>query len=298
MLEFETESESILVALKQCSSNEPLELIQSEAYRQLSLMMADVKPEACESVAELFFTYCTSSNEEHKRVVQPYQQVLLLSLVERMNFPESRQAEGFHYWADKCSCELVDLGTFFGEDEEEVFQTTLSLIKDGTISEFAQIGFMHSTGSLEFTELKTILLGIKNPLVWMGLFSNFSYCNPAQISWLVENLPNFDADDFISLIEESHISSVSWQYPFLQFSREDQVTDQVIEYLINILEEGYEPKNENEKKLITHFIDWEDDHGIEFDLFIQRVQEICQEDSILLASATNSCVPAVSASIE
>ena len=171
-------------------------------------------------------------------------------------------------------------------------------IKDGTISEFAQIGFMHSTGSLEFTELKTILLGIKNPLVWMGLFSNFSYCNPAQISWLVENLPNFDADDFISLIEESHISSVSWQYPFLQFSREDQVTDQVIEYLINILEEGYEPKNENEKKLITHFIDWEDDHGIEFDLFIQRVQEICQEDSILLASATNSCVPAVSASIE
>jgi hypothetical protein len=282
-----------------CAPLEPLALIKSGLLTELEEVAKTVEPTYCDGIAEIFFEMCTSRDEGGRKKIDYFQQVLILSIVEKMDFPESRQAEGFHYWADKCSCELVDLGySFCDEDDEEIFQTTLSLIKDGTISEFAQIGFMHSTGNLEFTQLKTVLLGIKNPLVWMGLFSNFSYCDPTEISWLVENLPNFDADDFISLIEESHISSISWQYPFVQFSREDQVTDQVIEYLINVLEEGYEPKNDNEKKLIKHFIDWEDDHGIEFDLFIQRVQEICQEDSVLVASATNSCVPAVSASVE
>jgi hypothetical protein len=194
---------------------------------------------------------------------------------------------------------LVDLGYYFcDEDEEEIFQITLSLFKDGTISEFAQLGFMHSTSYLEFTQLQAVLLGIRNPLIWMGVFSNYSYSDPTQVSWLLENLPNLDADDFISLIEESHISSISWQYPFVQFSREDQVTDQVIKYLINVLEEGYEPKNDNEKKLIRHFVDWEDDHGIELDLFIQRVQEVCEDDSVLATSAKNSCVPAVSGAFD
>jgi hypothetical protein len=282
-----------------CAPLEPLALIESGLLTELEEVAKTVEPTYCDGIAEIFFEMCTSRDEGGRKKIDYFQQVLILSIVEKMDFPESRQAEGFHYWADKCSCELVELGySFCDEDDEEIFQTTLSLIKDGTISEFAQIGFMHSTGNLEFTQLKTVLLGIKNPLVWMGLLSNFSYCDPTEISWIVEHLPNFDADDFISLIEESHISSISWQYPFVQFSREDQVTDQVIKYLINVLEEGYKPKNDNEKKLIKHFIDWEDDHGIEFDLFIQRVQEICQEDSVLVASASNSCVPAVSASIE
>lgn len=66
--------------------------------------------EDCERIAEVIYESCTGYNDDKRAKVGSFQRVLILSLAEKMNFPNSNQAEGFHYWADKCSCELMDIG--------------------------------------------------------------------------------------------------------------------------------------------------------------------------------------------
>jgi hypothetical protein len=89
------------------------------------------------------------------------------------------------------------------------------------------------------------------------------------------------------MIEEFPVAYTHWEYPFLYFSREERVTDNVIAYLIEILEDGYTFRNERERILARELLEWEDEHE-EFDNFLSLAVQVCSTNEDLLGRAQNS----------
>jgi hypothetical protein len=266
------------------ASLEPSALMVSGLLTELEQVAKTVEPAHCDDIAELFFEMCTRI-EENRQKMDTFQEVLILSIVEKMDFPDSRQAEGFHYWADKCSVELMDIGGYFFEQEEpEELELVLSLIKIGKISEFALPSLLES---LYEEEVKRFLTPTSYHLVWLGAFANSEFTTRDNIQWLIENFPNLELIDLVKMIEEFPVAYTHWEYPFLYFSREERVTDNVIAYLIEILEDGYTFRNERERILARELLEWEDEHE-EFDNFLSLAVQVCSTNEDLLGRDQNS----------
>ena len=289
MSEDEATKEKIQRLIIECAEISPVELADGSQLIELSELLRDVPSENCEAIAKMIHELCTGFDENNKSQVDTFQRVLILSLVEKMNFPDSSQAEGFHYWADKCSCELMDIGgSFFEQEEEEELKLALNLVKSGSVSLFAQTSFIQSLYILEASDMKQLLIGIPHPLAWMGAFANSEFARTENVPWIIANLPSFEADELISLIEESPIGNIVWEYPFLQFSREVLVTDDVISYLVRILENGYIFLNENEAYIASALIDYEDENDLAPERFLARAIEICKTDDQVRSAGQNS----------
>ena len=260
---------------------------------ELEEVAKTIEPAECDGIAEIFFEMCTGRDENgrflpHRKPIDYFQRVLILSIVEKMNFPDSRQAEGFHYWADKCSVELMDIGGFFFEQEEpEELELVLSLMKIGKISEFAQPSLFAALYEVPEDEMKKLLSAKEWHVVWLGAFANLHFTSRENIQWLIENFPDLELIDLVKMIEEFPISNTVWEYPFLYFSREERVTDNVIAYLIEILEDGYTFRNEGERVLARELLEWEEEHE-EFDNFLTLAVEVCGTNEELLGRAQNS----------
>ena len=266
------------------ASLEPLALMVSGLLTELEQVAKTVEPDECDGVAEIFFEMCTRI-EENRQKMDRFQEVLILSIVEKMNFPDSRQAEGFHYWADKCSVELIDIGGFFfDQDEPEELELALSLVKIEKISEFAQPSLL---AALSEEEVKRFLTPFSSHFVWLGAFANSDFTTRENIQWLIENFPNLELIDLVKMIEEFPLSYTVWEYPFLYFSREERVTNNVIGYLIEILEKGYLFRNDREEELASSILGWEEEHG-EFDNFLSLAVGVCGKNEDLLGRAQNS----------
>jgi hypothetical protein len=270
--------------IEEFSAIEPNQLPSCSQLADLSRIVREIESDYCEDVAKLIFEISEKSEFEN-----PFSQVVLLSLVETMEFPDSRQAEGFHYWADKCSCQLVELGYYmFDESDSAEIETFQTLLKSGLLSPFALISTFQSTiDSFPETEIRDLLSSLYNQYIWLGTLANTSIATPNHVAWVVENIPNFEFANLLCQIEEWPIGRIDWQYPFLQFSREDRVSDSTIAYLIKILEIGYEFANQNEKSLAQEFLEWEDQYGNPIEIFIDRAVTLAQANSHVLASAAN-----------
>jgi len=279
--------------IEACASLEPSALIASSLLTELEEVAKTVEPDDCDGIAEIFFEMCTGRDENgrslpDRKEIESIQRVLILSIVEKMNFPESRQAEGFHYWADKCSVELMDIGGFFFEqDEPEELKLVLSLIESEKISEFAQPSLMKALYELHEDEMKRLLSSSSSYFVWLGAFANSEFTTKENIQWLIENIPDTDLIDLVNMIEESPVSSMIWEYPFLYFSREERITDSVVSYLIEILQSGYTFKNEKERTLAGQLLEWEEEND-EFENFISLAVEVCDSDEEVLRMAQDS----------
>jgi hypothetical protein len=299
MNENEALKEDVQLLIASCANLDPFQLSSSDAFRSLSELLTQVAPDDCEEIAQLFYETCTGFNEKRQSKVDSFQRVLILSLVERMNFPDSNQAEGFHYWADKCSCELMDIGgSFFEQEEETELALALELMKQGRISHFAQTSMIASLYVLEAPEMKSLLTTISHPLVWMGVFTNSEFARGENVPWIIENLPGFEADELVALIEESPIGNIAWEYPFLQFSREDEVTDDVIAYMVKILELGFTLRNKHEEGLAALLVEYEDENDELPERFLERAIEICESDGEARRAAENSSLTALVEAIE
>jgi len=270
--------------IEEFSAIEPNQLPPCSQLANLSKIVREIEPNYCEDVAKLIFEISEKSEFDN-----PFSQVVLLSLVETMEFPDSRQAEGFHYWADKCSCQLVELGYYmFDETDSTEIDTFRTLLKSGLLSPFALISTFQSTiDSFSETEIRDLLRSLDNQYIWLGTLANKRIATQDHVAWVVENIRDFEFANLLCQIEEWPIDRMDWQYPFLQFSREDPVSDSTIEYLIKILEIGYEFANENEKSLAQEFLEWEDQYGIPIKIFIGRAVTLAQANSHVLASAAN-----------
>lgn len=277
-----------------CADLDPAQLAVSNELRALSEQLTQVSPEDCEGIAEAIYESCTDFDDDQRSKLDSFQKVLILSLVEKMNFPDSNQAEGFHYWADKCSCELMDIGgSFFEQEEDDELELSLELVSDGRISNFALTSMIASLYVLEDSEMKELLKDIPHPLVWMGAFTNSEFARGENVPWIFENLPSFEAEELIALIEESPIGNMVWEYPFLQFSREEEVTDDVIAYMVKILESGFSFRNKNEAKLATTLVEYEDENDEAPERFLERVIEISESDDDVQRAAQNSSLTAL-----
>jgi hypothetical protein len=271
--------------IEEFSAIEPNQLPPCSQLANLSKIVREIEPNYCEDVAKLIFEISEKSEFDN-----PFSQVVLLSLVETMEFPDSRQAEGFHYWADKCSCQLVELGYYmFDETDSTEIDTFQTLLKSGLLSPFALISTFQSTIDSIFseTEIRDLLRSLDNQYICLGTLANTSIATQDHLAWVVENIRDFEFANLLCQIEEWPIDRMDWQYPFLQFSREDRVSDSTIEYLIKILEIGYEFANQNEKSLAQEFLEWEDQYGIPIEIFIDRAVTLAQANSHVLASAAN-----------
>jgi hypothetical protein len=272
--------------IEEFSAIEPNQLPSCSQLADLSRIVREIESDYCEDVAKLIFEISEKSEFEN-----PFSQVVLLSLVETMEFPDSRQAEGFHYWADKCSCQLVELGYYmFDESDSGEIETFQTLLKSGLLSPFALISTFQSTidGSFSETEIRDLLRSIDNQYIWLGTLANKRIATQDHVAWVVENIRDFEFANLLCQIEEWPIDRMDWQYPFLQFSREDAVSDSTIEYLVKILEIGYEFANQNEKSLAQEFLEWEDQYGNPIEIFIHRAVTLAQANSHVLACAANS----------
>ena len=288
-----TTDDKVRELIDACASLEPLALIVSDLLTELEEVAKTVEPAHCDDIAEIFFKMCTGRDENgrflpDRKAVDYFQRVLILSIVEEMNFPDSRQAEGFHYWADKCSVELIDIGGFFFEQEEpEELELALSLMKNGKISEFAQPSLLKALYEVPEDEMKKLISAIESHVVWLGAFANSDFTTRENIQWLIENLPDLELIDLVKMIEEFPLTSTVWEYPFLYFSREERVTDNVIAYLIEILEDGYTFRNEGERILALELLEWEEWHE-KFDNFLTLAAKACSTNEDLLGRAQNS----------
>jgi hypothetical protein len=281
-------ADKVTKLIEACASLEPSALIASDLLTELEQVAKTVEPAECDDIAEIFFEMCRSRDENDRRKVDLFQQVLILSIVEKMNFPDSRQAEGFHYWADKCSVELIDIGGFFFEQEEpEELELVLSLMKIEKISEFAQPSLFAALYEVPEDEMKKLLSAKEWHVVWLGAFANLHFTSRENIQWLIENFPNLELLDLVKMIEEFPLAYSHWEYPFLYFSREERVEDNVIAYLIEILEKGYQPRNDREKELVRSILGWEEEHD-EFENFLTLAVEVCGTNEELLGKAQNS----------
>ena len=288
-----TTDDKVRELIDACASLEPLALIVSGLLTELEEVVKTVEPAHCDDIAEIFFKMCTGRDEKDRflpdrKAVEKFQRVLILSIVEEMNFPESRQAEGFHYWADKCSVELIDIGGFFFEqDEPEELELVLSLMKIGKISEFAQPSLFKALYEVPEDEMKKLISANDSHVVWLGAFANLHFTSRENVQWLIENFPNLELLDLAKMIEEYPLSYSHWEYPFLYFSREERVTDNVIGYLIEILEKGYLFRNDREEELASSILDMEDEYS-EFGNFLSLAVEVCGTNEDLLGRAQNS----------
>ena len=281
------------------ASLDPSLLVPSGLLTELEEVAKSVEPFDCDDIAEIFLEMCKSRDENDEEKIDTFQQVLILSIVEKMNWPDPEGAEGFHHGADKCSCELIDLGGyFFEQDDADELKLALDLISQEKISEFAQTTMIQGLYELDDSQMKALLLTILHPLVWCGAFSNDNFATVENIVWLIENIPNFEADDLISMIEESHITNAAWQYPFLQFSREDEPSENLIIFIVSILENGFEFRNKNEEYLANKLIEWEDEHGISLNKLVRRVVDLSRRDGEVLRMAQNSLLPAFSDAVD
>jgi hypothetical protein len=275
------------------ASLEPLALMVSGLLTEIEQVAKTVEPAHCDDIAEIFFKMCTGRDENDRflpdrKAVDKFQRVLILSIVGEMNFPDSRQAEGFHYWADKCSVELIDIGGFFFEQEEpEELKLVLSLMKIGKISEFAQTSLFAELYEVPEDEMKKLISERQFHVVWLGAFANLHFTSRENIQWLIENFPDLELIDLVKMIEEFPLSYTVWEYPFLYFSREERVTDNVIAYLIEILEDGYTFRNEGEQILARELLEWEE-WDKEFDNFLSLAAKVCSTNEDLLRRAQNS----------
>jgi hypothetical protein len=276
-----------------CASLEPLALIASGLLTELEEVAKTVEPAHCDDIAQIFFEMCAGRDEKgrflpDRKAVDEFQRVLILSIVEEMNFPDSRKAEGFHYWADKCSVELIDIGGFFFEqDEPEELELVLSLMKTGKISKFAQPSLFKALYAVPEDEMKKLISANESHVVWLGAFANLHFTSRENIQWLIENFPDLELIDLVKMIEEFPLSYIVWEYPFLYFSREERVTDNVIAYLIEILEDGYTFRNEGERILALELLEWEEEHE-EFDNFLTLAAKACSTNEDLLRMAHKS----------
>lgn len=286
-------AEKIRELIDASASLEPLALMASGLLTDLEQVAKTVEPAHCDDIAEIFFEMCTGRDENgrflpDRKPVDTFQRVLILSIVEVMNFPDSRQAEGFHYWADKCSVELIDLGGFFFEqDEPEELELALSLMKIGKISEFAQPSLFAALYEVPEDEMKKLISANESHLVWLGAFANLHFTSRENIQWLIENFPNLELIDLVKMIEEFPLSYTHWEYPFLYFSREERVSDNVIAYLVEILEDGYTFRNDQERILARELLEWEEEHD-EFENFLALAAKVCSTNEDLLPRAQNS----------
>jgi hypothetical protein len=241
-----------------------------------------------EDIAEIFFEMCTGIDDHYRYKIDYFQRVLILSIVEKMDFPDSRQAEGFHYWADKCSVELIDIGgMFFEQDEPEELELVLSLMKIGQISEFAQTSLLKALYEVPDDEMKKLISERQFHVVWLGAFANLHFTSRENIQWLIENFPNLELLDLVKMIEEFPLAYSHWEYPFLYFSREERVNNNVIAYLVEILEDGYTFRNNQERILACELLEWEEEHE-EFENFLTLAAEVCSTNEDLLRRAQNS----------
>ena len=293
MSNYSSAAEKVRELIDASASLEPLALMVSGLLTELEQVAKTVESHHSENIAEIFFEMCTARDENDRflpdrKAVDKFQRVLILSIVEKMDFPESRQAEGFHYWADKCSVELMDLGGFFFEQEEpEELELALSLMKIGKISEFAQTSVFQKLFEVPEDEMKKLISVNGTHMVWLGAFANLHFTSRENIQWLIENFPDLELIDLVKMIEEFPISNTVWEYPFLYFSREERVTDNVIAYLIEILEDGYTFRNEGERVLARELLEWEEEHE-EFDNFLTLAVEVCGINEEFLGKAQNS----------
>ena len=300
MSNYSSAYDKITELIDACASLEPLALIVSDLLTELEQVAKTVEPADCDDIAQIFFEMCTGRDENgrflpDRKPVDKFQRVLILSIVEKMNFPDSRQAEGFHYWADKCSVELIDIGGFFFEQEEpnftnnysEELELVLSLMKIGKISEFAQPSLFAALYEVPEDEMKNLLSAKEWHVVWLGAFANLHFTSRENIQWLIENFPNLELLDLVKMIEEFPLAYSHWEYPFLYFSREERVEDNVIAYLIEILEKGYQPRNDREEELVSSILGWEEEHD-EFENFLTLAVEVCGTNEELLGKAQNS----------
>ena len=277
--------------IEEFSAIEPNQFPTCGQLATISKIVLETEPDYCEAIAELIFESSASSEFDN-----PFSQVVLLSLVEKMEFPDSRQAEGFHYWADKCSCQLVELGYYmFDENDDAEIDTFRTLLKSGLFSSFALISTFQSTIDSSFSEMeiRELLMTLDNQFIFLGTLANTSIATEDHVAWVVEHMPNFEFANLLCQIEEWPIGRVDWQYPFLQFSREDRVSDSTIEYLIKILEIGYEFANPNEKRLAEEFCEWEDQYGDPIEIFVQRAVELSNINSQNRDRAANSSLSAL-----
>jgi hypothetical protein len=297
-------AEKIRELIGACASLEPLALVASDLLTELEQVTKTVEHSNCDEIARIFFEMCTARDGDgrflpNRKAIDYFQRVLLLSIVEKMNFPDSNQAEGFHYWADKCSCELMDIGgSFFEQEEESDLELVLEVIKQGRISNFALTSMIASLYVLETQEMKSLLTTISHPLVWMGAFANSEFARGENVPWIIENLPSFEAEELVALIEESPIGNIAWEYPFLQFSREDEVTDDAIAYIVKILELGFTFRNEHEVGLAAFLVEYEDENDELPERFLERVIEICESDEEVRRAAENSSLTALVEALE
>ena len=277
-------------ALEQFSELEPNQFTGSSQLAKLSKIVRGTETDFCEDIAELIFEISENTNFDNS-----FSQVVLLSLVETMEFPDSRQAEGFHYWADKCSCQLVELGyTMFEGDTTAEIESFQNLLKAGLLSPFALIStFQYTIDSFSQTEIRDLLRSLDNQYIWLGTLANRRIATENHVAWVVENIPNFEFANLLCQIEEWPIGQIDWQYPFLQFSREDQVSDSTIYYLIKILENDYKFRNANEEKLAEEFREWENQYGNPLEIFIERAVELCNSNSQTREIAANSSLSAL-----
>jgi hypothetical protein len=289
MFEIGAIKDKVQSLISDCAQLSPAKLARSSQLKELSALIIGVPSENCEEIAATFHEACTGFDENHKSRVDTFQRVLILSLVEKMNFPDSNQAEGFHYWADKCSCELIDIGGgFFEQEDDAELNLVLNLMEEGCVSNFAQTSLIKSLYVLESSDMRALLNTISHPLVWMGAFANSEFARSENVPWLIENHPNFEAVELIALIEESPIGSIAWEYPFLLFSREVLVTDDVIEYLIKILENDYIFRNKNEGYIASAIIEYEDENDLAPERLLARAIEICESNVQLRTAGQNS----------
>jgi hypothetical protein len=288
MSNYSSAAEKIRELIDTSASLEPLALMASGLLTDLEQVAKTVEPAHCDDIAEIFFEMCTGRDDNSRNKIDYFQRVLILSIVEKMNFPDSRQAEGFHYWADKCSVELIDIGGFFFEqDEPEELELVLSLMKIGKISEFAKTSLLKALYEVPEDEMKELISANDSHVVWLGAFANLHFTSRENIQWLIENFPNLELIDLVKMIEEFPLSYIVWEYPFLYFSREERVTDNVIAYLIEILEDGYTFRNEAERILARELLEWEEEHE-EFENFLTVAAEVCSTNEDLLRRAQNS----------
>jgi hypothetical protein len=281
-------ADKVTKLIEACASLEPSALIASDLLTEIEQVAKTVEPAYCEGIAEIFFEMCTGIDDHFRYKIDYFQRVLILSIVEKMDFPDSRQAEGFHYWADKCSVELIDIGgMFFEQDEPEELELVLSLMKIGKISEFAQTSLLKALYEVPDDEMKKLISERQFHVVWLGAFANLHFTSRENIQWLIENFPNLELIDLVKMIEEFPLSYTVWEYPFLYFSREERVTDNVIAYLIEILEDGYTFRNEGERILARELLEWEE-WDKEFDNFLSLAVEVCSTNEDLLRRAQNS----------
>lgn len=284
MIDTDSLSTRVETLILECAALEPLILANSAQIMELERILSTIEPDLCDEIAKIFFETCTSFNGL-ERNVEPFQRVIILSLVEKMNFPEPTGSEGFHHWADECATQLMDLGCyFFDPTEPEELELALSLLQMNKISDFAQTYMMQSMTELTNNEMKKLLGSNDWHLVWLGAFANTEFANRENIEWLVEHFPNSEFRDLAVLIEQGRVFYSHWEYPFLYFSREQCVTDEVIVYLIEILANDYEYRNTNEMRLAESFLSWEHD----FEIFIRRALELGKGNQDVLSKAQNS----------